>query len=140
MKTQVSNQLTQNIKLFFLAALATAGTLISNAQDNSTAKTGIAVKVSYTIADDYVADNKKNIAAFLEAFKKLDSKAFLYSVYVLADGKTFVHISQYRDEKIQQQLLKEPAFLSFQQNRDKHLASQPAIEVLTPLGASKSVF
>jgi len=140
MKTQVFKQLTQNIKLFSLAAIATAATLISNAQDKSAAKTGIAVKVSYTIEDDYVADNKKNIAAFLEAFKKLDNNAFLYSVYVLADGKTFVHISQYRDEKIQQQLLKEPAFLLFQQNRDKHLASQPTIEVLAPVGASKPVF
>lgn len=78
----------------------------------------INVMVTYTIEKDFVAENKANIAKFLEAFQQLDNNKFSYTVFVKEDGVTFVHIANYADEDIQKQLLAVPAFVEFQQKRD----------------------
>lgn len=100
----------------------------------------IVVKVTYTVNDVYVKTNKEMIQAFLSDFKKLDSKQFLYSILQTEDGKTFIHTSQYKNKAIQQTLLNTPSFLRFQEQRDKNLASEPTIEFLNYVGASKEVF
>lgn len=112
-------------------------------QDNlSTLKTTekmIVVKVTYTVNDEYVNTNKEMIQAFLTDFKKLDNTQFLYSILQSEDGKTFIHTSQYKNKEIQQILLNTPSFLRFQEQRDKNLASEPKIEFLNYVGASKEV-
>jgi quinol monooxygenase YgiN len=100
----------------------------------------IVVKVTYTVNDEYTHTNKELIQKFLTDFKKLDHTQFLYSVFQIADGKTFIHISQYKNKNIQQVLLNTPSFLYFQEQRDKNLASEPTIEFLDYVGASKEVF
>lgn len=100
----------------------------------------ITVKVTYTVNDNYVNDNKKMIQAFLADFKKLDNSQFLYTILQSEDGKTFTHISQYQNKDIQQVLLNTPSFCHFQEQRDKNLASEPKIEVLNYIGASKEIF
>lgn|SRR5690606_13275025 len=98
----------------------------------------IVVKVTYTVNDVYVNTNKEMIQAFLTDFKKLDGTQFLYSILQTEDGKTFIHISQYKNKDIQQILLNTPSFLHFQEQRDKNLVSEPKIEVLNFIGSSKS--
>ena len=100
----------------------------------------IVVKVTYTVNDNYINDNKKMIQAFLADFKKLDNSQFLYTILQSEDGKTFTHISQYQDKNIQQQLLTTPSFLHFQEQRDKNLASAAKIEILNYIGASREIF
>ncbi|WP_461534268.1 hypothetical protein [Sinomicrobium sp.] len=100
----------------------------------------IVVKVTYTVNDDYVSTNKEMIQAFLSDFKKLDHSQFLYSIFQSEDGKTFTHSSQYKNKAIQHTLLNTPSFLRFQEQRDKNLTSDPTIEFLNYVGASKEVF
>ena len=100
----------------------------------------IVVKVTYTVNDAYVNTNKELIQVFLTDFKKLDNTQFLYSIFQNEDGKTFIHTSQYKDKEIQKILLNTPSFLHFQEQRDKNLASEPKIEFLNYVGASKEVF
>lgn len=131
-----------------LLVSAVLGTGISYAQNSkknnlSTSKTTekmIVVKVTYTVNDTYVNTNKEMIQAFLADFKKIDSTLFLYSILQTEDEKTFIHTSQYKNKEIQQTLLKTPTFLRFQEQRDKNLASEPTIEFLNYVGASKEVF
>jgi len=100
----------------------------------------IVVKVTYTVNDAYINTNKEMVQAFLTDFKKLDSTQFLYSILQTEDGKTFIHTSQYKNKEIQQTLLNTPSFLRFQEQRDKNLTSEPTIEFLNYVGASKEVF
>ncbi|MEN7547597.1 hypothetical protein AAG747_06750 [Rapidithrix thailandica] len=77
----------------------------------------------------------------MQDFKKLNSVAFRYHVYLKEDGKTFVHFSRYQHEDIQQQLLETPSFKSFQQQRDESgLERTPVIEVLQPVASSHLLF
>ncbi|WP_312920794.1 hypothetical protein [Empedobacter brevis] len=100
----------------------------------------IAVKVTYTVHSHYVNANKELIQKFLSDFKKLDNSRFLYTVFQTTDEKTFVHLSQYKDKDIQETLLNTPSFIRFQKERDKNLVSEPQIEFLNCVGASKEVF
>lgn len=96
----------------------------------------ITVKVTYTVDPIFVATNKKNIAAFLDDFRKLEGH-FRYDVFLLADGMTFLHLSQYENESIQEQVLKVPSFLAFQRERDQSgLHDSHKVEVMTFIGSS----
>lgn len=99
----------------------------------------IAVKVTYTINEGHVSANKQLIKAFQRDFKNLDNSRFLYTIFQKNDGCTFVHLSQYQDKSIQEELLQVPSFLQFQQERDKNLTGEPKIEVLNYVGASREV-
>lgn len=99
----------------------------------------ITVKVTYTIHEGHVSVNKQLIEAFLQDFRNLDNSRFLYTIFQKNDGCTFVHLSQYQDKAIQEELLKVPSFLQFQQERDKNLTGEPQIEVLNYVGASRGV-
>lgn len=100
----------------------------------------IVVKVTYTVRDAYVNTNREMIQAFLADFRKLDPTQFLYTIVQTADGNTFMHTSQYKNKDIPQVLLNTPSFRRFQQQRDAHLLSEPIIEFLTYVGASREVF
>lgn len=100
----------------------------------------IAIKVTYTIKEDYVRTNKEKIQIFLNEFEKLDNKQFVYAIYQVNGSNTFIHMSQYKNEAIQKELLNMPAFLEFQKKRDLHLISEPTIESLTEIGISKNIW
>lgn len=99
----------------------------------------IVVKVTYTVHDKYVNANKERIQDFLADFKKLDNTQFSYAVFQKEDDKTFVHLSQYQNKDIQQQLLNTASFVYFQEQRDKNLDSEPQIEFLNLIGNSKDI-
>ena len=97
----------------------------------------IAVKVTYQINAQFVEDNKRNIAAFLNDFKEMRTSKFLYHTYVKEDGVTFIHVAMYENADIQQQVLNTPSFLFFQQERDeKGLVAPAVVEALIHLGSS----
>jgi quinol monooxygenase YgiN len=99
----------------------------------------IAIKVTYTINEDYVDANKEKIQIFLDAFEKLDNKQFMYAIYQVNGSNTFIHMSQYKNEAIQKELLNIPSFLEFQKQRDLNLITEPTIESLTQIGISKNI-
>ncbi len=97
----------------------------------------IAVKVSYTVKAEFVNKNKQNINEFLADFKKLVTSNFMYNIFLQEDGLTFLHISMYEDEAVQNQVLNVPSFLKFQQERDESgLTTSPKIESMTFIGSS----
>ncbi|MCF0052577.1 hypothetical protein LXM25_21075 [Dyadobacter sp. LJ53] len=79
----------------------------------------IAVKVSYTVDGTYAQKNQENIQIFMEDFKKLSGNDFRYNVYLLNDGKTFVHLSHFKNSEIQNKVLNVPSFKEFQRQRDE---------------------
>lgn len=100
----------------------------------------IAVQVTYKVKADFVEENKNNISIFLADFKEMLTSRFLYHVFVKEDGLTFVHLSMYDNEDIQQQVLALPSFIAFQKRRDESSLSQaPTIEDLKHLGSSLSL-
>lgn len=101
----------------------------------------IIVKVTYVVKPDFVQKNHENINLFMVDFIKMNTNEFRYFSYVCKDGKTFVHISHYKNEDIQKRLLQVPSFLSFQKQRDDSgLESSPQIEVMQVVASSQDIF
>ena len=97
----------------------------------------INVLVSYQVKPEFVEENKHNIHRFLSDFKRLDKSKFNYTVYVKEDGVTFVHSSNYSDEKIQQEVLSVSSFVEFQRKRDESgLNNSHKVTVLDFIGSS----
>ena len=101
----------------------------------------ISVKVTYTVKPDFVQKNQENINLFMVDFKKMNTNEFRYVSYVCGDGKTFVHLSHYQNEDIQNRLLQVPSFLSFQKQRDDSgLENLPQIEIMQVVATSGDIF
>ncbi|CAH8293120.1 hypothetical protein EV196_103130 [Mariniflexile fucanivorans] len=101
----------------------------------------IIVKVTYTVNPDFLYKNRENIKLFMLDFKKLNTNNFQYHVYLCEDEKTFVHLSHYKDETIQKQLLETASFLTFQKERDESkLELDPTIETMHLVSAASSMF
>lgn len=86
-----------------------------------------AVKVEYEVFPEYEGENRNRIQDFLKAFEGLDNSRFRYSVLQDRESKRFIHLSEYKDEEIQKELLSNPIFLKFQEERDKNLKEAPSI-------------
>ncbi|RZK55578.1 MAG: hypothetical protein EOO91_13840 [Pedobacter sp.] len=100
----------------------------------------ISVKVSYTVNPEFAAQNKQNINSFLNDFKQLKHLKFLYNVYAQDDGVTFLHLSMYENEEVQQTILAIPSFLKFQLERNESgLTVEPKIEMISLVGSSLSL-
>lgn len=101
----------------------------------------IIVKVSYTVQSAFVQQNQENINLFMVDFKKMNTNEFRYFSYLCEDGKTFVHISHFQNEEIQNRLLQTPSFVSFQKQRDDSgLENLPQIEVMQIMASSHETF
>lgn len=98
----------------------------------------IGFKVTYTGKAEFVNKNQENINLFMSDFIELPNNDFRYTAYRLADGKTFVHLSHYKNEAVQKQLLVTP---SFQEQRDESgLEMLPQIEVMHPVASVTDIF
>lgn len=100
----------------------------------------ISVKVTYTVNADFLQQNKQNIHNFLMDLKKLANCNFMYNVFLLDDGLTFLHIAMYEREEDQQIVLNVPSFLKFQQERDQsNLIHKPEFKEISLIGSSLSL-
>ena len=67
----------------------------------------------------------------------MDSTTFRYSVFVLDDDTTFVHLSSYINEEAQKNVLNVASFLDFQKKRDESgLDGSHKVEIMNLLGSS----
>jgi len=97
----------------------------------------ISAIVTYKIKAEYFEQNKANIEKFMKDFEELDSSEFQYNVFAKQDGLTFVHQSQYKNERIQKDLLSIPSFMEFQKQRDESgLDGKPEIELVNLIDSS----
>lgn len=100
----------------------------------------IVYKVIYTVKEGFVKRNQENIRVFLADFKAMDTDSFRYNIYQKGDKRTFVHISHFKDEEIQQKVLNVPSFVSFQKERDASgLEMEPSIEEISPLDGTRNM-
>ncbi|TCC98608.1 hypothetical protein FBD94_01515 [Pedobacter hiemivivus] len=89
------------------------------------------VKVTYTVKASFVAKNKENISIFINDLQKMNNDGIRYSIYLGEDGKTFTHLSLYKDEIAQQTFLEMDSFKAFQEQRDASgLEVEPNIELM----------
>lgn len=101
----------------------------------------IIVKVTYTVKQEFVAENRDNISAFMKDFREMDNTGFRYNVYLCEDGKTFVHLSHYNYEDVQKQVLAVKSFLYFQQQRDNSgFEIEPKVEMMKLISSSRDIF
>src|SRR5436190_23545711 len=56
-----------------------------------------AIKVEYTVKQEYVNTNKANIQKVMDGLRALGNVGVLYSTYLKDDGCSFVHFAIYRD-------------------------------------------
>ena len=84
-----------------------------------------AVKVQYTVKEDFTEINKKNIAQVMNDLRKLNNPNIKYSSFTLEDGKTFVHFAVYPDEKTSQIVSDLPSFVHFRKELQASLPEVP---------------
>ena len=100
-----------------------------------------AVKVSYTVKQEFSQKNQENIKAFLDEVKAIGDPHLRYFVFLGEDGKTFTHLSVYKSEEAQKTFLALPVFQSFQRQRDESgLEKEPSIASISLVGASHNLF
>lgn len=100
----------------------------------------INVIVTYQIKREFLNENKLNIKKFLKDFETLDTSKFNYIVYYNEDEMTFTHISNYVDEKIQNEVLNVPSFLEFQKKRDESgLNNSHKVQIMECIGSTNKI-
>lgn len=100
-----------------------------------------AVKVQYTVREEYVETNKANIAQVMADLRAVNNPNLRYSAFLMDDGKTFVHIVMRGDDEAQKTLTELPAFQEFQrQLRGSQPEAPPHVETLALVGSSWDLF
>ena len=73
-----------------------------------------AVKVEYTVKEEFVTENKKNIQKVMAALKSNPIIGMQYSSYTRAENpNTFIHINMAKDEHIMSKLNELKEFKDF---------------------------
>jgi hypothetical protein len=98
-----------------------------------------AVKVEYTVREDFVKANKENISAVMNELKNLKA-AVKYFVSIKEDGKTFVHIAISRDDEFANVIPNLESFKRFREQLTNGLESQPNSENLEIVNSSFDIF
>ena len=71
------------------------------------------VRVQYTAKPEYAEKNRENILHVMEELRKLNNPGIKYSVYNLADGKSFMHLAHFKTDDEQKILLGLESFKKF---------------------------
>lgn len=101
----------------------------------------IAVKVTYRVKPEFVAKNWENIRQFMADFKQIQHIGFSYNVYLLEDSVTFLHLSHFKNDEVQKQVLDVASFKLFQRQRDESgLNHTHKIDIMQTVAVSAPVF
>ena len=96
-----------------------------------------AVKVQYTVREDYVEQNKANIRKVMERLRLEPIIGMMYSSFTLADGNTFVHINIAKDEATMAMLSEVAEFGTFRKElKESGTLAPPTSEDLNLVGAN----
>ncbi len=100
-----------------------------------------AVKVQYTVKEEYAETNKKNIEQVMSDLKKLENPGIKYSSYVLNDGKTFVHLGIYSDEEAMSVATNLDSFKKFQMElKESRPEAPPKADDLNLVASAYDIF
>ncbi|MGX1929006.1 hypothetical protein [Flagellimonas sp. 2504JD4-2] len=73
-----------------------------------------AVKVQYTVKEDYIEENKKNIQKVMDALRTNPIEGMLYSSYTDHESpNTFIHINMAKNSETMAKLNDIPEFTAF---------------------------
>ncbi len=81
-------------------------------------------RVQYTVQDDYVETNKRNIEQVMADLRDLNNAGIKYSSYQLEDHRTFMHFAVFPDDETSKIL---SDLKSFNKSRQELKASQPEV-------------
>lgn len=99
------------------------------------------VRVHYTTTQQYVSKNKENIRKIVDELAKINHPGIKYSTYLLADGKTFMHLDQFENEEAHQELMALESFKKFSSELlSSGLEVEPKLELLSLVTSSEDFF
>src|ERR1043165_721122 len=96
--------------------------------------------VQYTVRSDFVAENRANIASVRQELCALGNSGVRYAVYLLGDGKTFMHLVHQNSAEAEQLPTSLSAFKHFQTRLKENLEVPPKIETLTLVQPATPIF
>jgi hypothetical protein len=100
-----------------------------------------AVKVQYTVKEDYVETNKRNIEQVMSELRTLNNPGIKYSSFLLDDGKTFVHFGMYTNEETMSIVSNLDSFKKFrQQLKESQPEVPPKAEDLNLVASAYEIF
>jgi hypothetical protein len=98
------------------------------------------VKVQYTTSAAYAATNQAHIQAIAREVQQLNHPGIRYQAYLLADGKTFVHLDFFENEAAHETLQQLSSFRTFDERLwASDLEVEPKLELLSLVATSASL-
>src|SRR5262249_18738776 len=97
-------------------------------------------RVQYTVCDGYAEQNKKNISAVMSELRALGRKDVAYAVYVLGDGKTFMHVAHQNTAEAERFPTSLESFKRFQAELKENLEAPPKVETFALVESSAPLF
>jgi len=99
------------------------------------------VKVQYTVKEEYVETNKKNIEQVMSDLRKLNNPGIKYNSFLLNDGKTFVHFAMYSNQESMSIVNNLDSFKNFQMGlKESQPETPPKAEDLTLVASGYEIF
>ena len=99
------------------------------------------VRVQYTAKQDYAARNKENIAKVMNDLREINNPGIKYGAYLLEDGKTFMHFTQFENEEAYKVLNGLESFKQFQAElKASGFEAAPKAENLSLVASSYDFF
>ena len=99
------------------------------------------VRVQYTAKQEYVEKNRENILRVMGELRKLNNPGIKYSVYILDDGKSFMHLAHFETDDLQDIFLGLESFKHFgAELKASGLETPPKSENLSLAGSSFDFF
>ncbi len=100
-----------------------------------------AVKVQYTVREDYVETNKRNIEQVMTDLRVMNNPGIKYSSFILDDGKTFVHLAMYPDKETASILSELESFKKFRAElKDSQPEAPPSAENMQLVASAWAIF
>ena len=98
-----------------------------------------AIRVQYTVHENFVEQNEANIAAVMAELRETGNTDIHYAAYKMDDGKTFMHFVQYNtdDTSLPSSL---PAFLHFQKELKENVEVPPDAKNFDLVDISYEIF
>jgi len=100
-----------------------------------------AIKIQYTVRQEFAAKNGENIVRVMEALRQLNNNDIKYSSFLTADQKSFVHFVIVKNDEANNILTGLAAFKTFQAAlKDSEPEIPPTVEKLFLIGSSYDFF
>ncbi len=98
------------------------------------------VRVQYTVRPDYAGQNWKNVGAVAQELRARHGDKVRYAVYLMDDGKTFMHLGHFNSADDESLLTSLEAFKRFRTQLMENLEIAPKVETFALAHASWTIF